>query len=295
MKVLIFGAAGQLGRSLCAEYAERAQVTEVDLTGVPVRCDITDASRVRTLMNEVRPTLVFHLAAMHDLPDCEARPEAAFAVNAIATRHIAEACADLHARLVFISTDYVFDGAKGKPYTEADPPKPLNTYGISKAAGEMAAPAYCADCLVVRTAALYGLTPCHGKKGRNFITLMESLAAEQKEIRVVTDEITTPTYVAPLARQLRLLAEKGEPGIYHATCQGQCSWYEFAVAVFAALGQNVKVTPTTSAERQSPLRRPAYSVLENAHLRSVGLDVMPHWREALDQYFADRSRMLHNA
>ena len=136
----------------------------------------------------------------------------------------------------------------------------------------------------MRSAALYGAAPCLAKQGMNFVRLMLHLAATRPEVRVVTDEITTPTHTRALAKQLRVLAEQGEPGLYHATCQGACSWYDFAKAIFAKTNTQAILVPATSADFPSPVRRPRYSVLDNAHLRAQGLDIMPAWEDALDEY-----------
>jgi dTDP-4-dehydrorhamnose reductase len=162
-------------------------------------------------------------------------------------------------------------------------------YAASKLAGEHLIASVLDDHLIVRTAAIYGNAPCRAKGGRNFIGTMLHLAATRPEVKVVTDEITTPTYTLALARQIRLLAEKGEPGVYHATCRGDCSWFDFARAIFEETDTQVVLSPTTSAEFQSPVRRPAYSVLENRHAQAQGLDIMPPWRDALKDYLASRT------
>ena len=286
MKILIIGAEGQLGQDLCAVFAD----TEVHRAGRD-RLDIVDAAAAEALIvREIKPDLVINTAAAHNVPVCEQEPALAFAVNATGSRNLAVACKNAGARLVHVSTDYVFGDGGTKPYVESDLPQPLNVYAASKVAGEHLIASVLGDHLIVRTAALYGNAPCRAKGGRNFIGTMLHLAATRPEVKVVTDEVSTPTWTLSLAQQIRLLAEKGEPGLYHATCQGACSWFEFAQAIFEETGTKVTLSPTTSAAFQSPVRRPAYSVLENKHAQDQGLDIMPPWREALKDYLAIRTK-----
>lgn len=288
MNVLIIGAEGQLGQDLCAVYAD-CTVHRADLDGEHHHLDISDPTAVSFLIIVIKPDLVINAAAAHNVPLCEQEPALAFAVNATGARNLAVACKAIGARLVHVSTDYVFGDGGTRPYMESDLPQPLSVYAASKLAGEHLIASVLDDHIIVRTAALYGNAPCRAKGGRNFIGTMLHLAATRPEVKVVTDEITTPTWTLALARQMRLLAEKGEPGLYHLTCQGACSWYDFAQAIFEETGTQVTLTPTTSAEFQSPVRRPAYSVMENKHAQAQGLDIMPPWRDALKDYLAIRT------
>jgi len=279
MRVLVLGAKGQLGTEICAVYAD-ADLVAADIDTI----DIRDKEGVRALLERTLPDLVINTTAAHNVPRCEEEPGVAFAVNAIAVRDLAAACRVRDARLVHISTDYVFGDGTGQPYTEEDRPAPMNVYGASKLAGEHLLAAEWDNHIILRTAALYGPAPCVAKQGMNFVRLMLHLAETRDEIKVVTDEITTPTYTKALARQIRLVAEKGEPGLYHATCGGACSWYEFAEAIFAIAGKPVRLVPAKAADFASNVRRPHYSVLENKRLQEQGLDIMPHWRETLKAY-----------
>jgi dTDP-4-dehydrorhamnose reductase len=287
MRVLVVGAEGQLGTELCSVFAD-VELHRADLDGAGHLIDITQQAQVDALINKIEPDLVINAAAAHNVADCETRPELAFAVNATGAMYLAKACQRTGARMMHVSTDYVFGNRSARPYVETDLPAPLNVYAASKLAGEHLIAAYCANHQIVRTAAIYGNAPCRAKGGRNFVGTMLHLAANRPEVKVVTDEVTTPTYTLPLARQMRLLAEQGRPGLYHATCQGECSWYDFAAAIFEETGTQVKLTAATSADFQSPVRRPAYSVLRNQHLEELGLDIMPHWRDALRDYLAAR-------
>jgi dTDP-4-dehydrorhamnose reductase len=226
-------------------------------------------------------------AAFHNVPRCETEESTAFAVNAAGPRALAQACTALGARLVHVSTDYVFDGAKQAPYVETDRPNPLNVYGVTKLAGEYLVLNEGGNHQVVRSSGLYGVRPCRAKGG-NFIDTMFRLARERPEVRVVNDEVLTPTFTADLAAQIRVLALEGPPGLYHATNQGSCSWYEFARAIFELARLETPLLPTTVKEFQSPVQRPFYSVLDNAGLRTAGLDRMRAWRPALEDYMRRR-------
>jgi len=288
----VIGAPGQLGQDVCRAY-EDAEVMTADLRDAKAVLDIADFAAVRrVIVEEVRPDLVINTAAAHHLPQCEEQPALAYAVNATGARNLAIACQEAGVRLVHLSTDYVFGNGHSHPLDESAAIGPLSTYGASKAAGEYLIAAECENHVIVRTAALYGKAPCLAKGGRNFVGLMLHLAETQGEVRVVTDEVTTPTYTEVLARQIRLLAEKGRPGLYHVTCQGQCSWYEFAAAIFQRTNTPVILHPAVSADFPSPVRRPSYSVLSNKNLQSQGLDIMPPWEDALDGYLRATGRIV---
>jgi dTDP-4-dehydrorhamnose reductase len=209
-------------------------------------------------------------------------------VNALGARHIAGACRAIGARLIQISTDYVFDGEKKTPYTEDDPPNPLNVYGKTKLAGERYAAGAASGCIVVRTSGLYGVHQCLGK-GRNFVDTMLSLAADRDVLRIVDDEILTPTFAEDLARQIRVLIDAdANDGIYHATNSGECSWFDFARRIFDLSGVEIRTEPTSAAQWNAPAKRPGYSVLDNSRLRAAGLDIMPRWEDALKRYIENR-------
>ena len=290
MRVLIVGAAGQLGTDLCRAF-QGTELHTADLDGGDFPLDICDAQAVhRLIVRELKPDVVVNAAAACNVPLCETRHAVAFAVNATAAAHLARACNEAGARLVHISTDYVFGHGANKPLTENCQTAPLSVYGASKLAGEHLIAAYCEDYVIARTAAIYGSAPCRAKDGKNFVELMLHLAATQPEVRVVTDEITTPTYTRALAKQLLLITEKGSPGIYHMTCGGACSWYDFAEAIFEATDTEVGLVASTVAKFNPTVQRPAYSVLENRYAQDQNLDIMPHWREALNEYLVETGR-----
>jgi dTDP-4-dehydrorhamnose reductase len=286
MKTLVIGADGQLGEDLCAAFSD-GEVLRAGRTSGEYRIDIADEAAVsRLIAGDLRPDVVVNTAAFHNVPLCEEDPASAWAVNASGAKYLATACHEAGARLVHISTDYVFGSGGSKPYTESDREAPLSTYGASKLAGEHLVAAECANHCIVRGSGLYGAAPCKAKGGRNFVQLMLHLAAERGEVKVVTDERVSPTYTVALAKQIRVIAEQAEPGLYHATCGGECSWHEFAQAIFEEAGVEVSLLEATQSDFPSPVKRPEYSILENARLQAQGLDVMPHWRDALREYLS---------
>jgi len=282
--VVVVGATGALGHDLVEAFA-----ADTVLALGHDQLEITDAAQVRDVLGALRPDVVVNTAAFHNVPRCETEEAMAFTVNAVGPRHLARTCTALGTRLVQVSTDYVFDGAKRAPYVEDDRPNPVNVYGISKLAGEHAVLSAGGTHQVVRSSGLYGLWPCRAKGG-NFVDAMFRAAREQSVVRVVADEVLTPTSTADLAEQIRVLSAEGAPGLFHATAQEQCSWYEFARAIFAAAGLTTPLEATTVAAFPQPVRRPFYSVLDNAALRRAGLDRMRHWRVALDDHVRRRTK-----
>ncbi len=282
MKVAIIGASGQLGHDLVKALAgeELVPLTHADV-------EICDAASVDALMTRHSPQIVVNLAAYHKVDECEGNPERSFAVNALGVRNLARACQEHGATLLHMSTDYVFDGRKGSPYAEDDPPCPINVYGISKLAGEYFVRYICPQYFIVRSSGLYGVAGSSGKGG-NFIELMLRLAREGKDIRVVNDQVLTPTYTVDLARKIVQLIHTQHYGLYHITSAGSCSWYEFASKIFELAGVAANLSPTTTASFGAPATRPAYSVLAHQALARIGLDDLRPWPEALAAYLAER-------
>jgi len=283
MRVAIFGSDGQLGRDVCASFGGH------DVVEIPhARADVTDDEAVHRAVDAAAPEVIVNCAAMTDVDGCESETIPAFQINAIGARNIARASSVVGARLIHISTDYVFDGAIERPYVETDPPNPLNVYGMSKLAGEIFVRNECRASYVLRTSGLYGTHECRGK-GTNFVETMLRLAKQRTALRVVDDERLTPTYTMDLAEQILAVAESPlEPGIYHATNAGGCSWYEFAAEIFRIEEAGVDLQKTTAAEWGSITRRPANSVLENRALAKAGIDTFPDWRDALSRYLEER-------
>lgn len=285
MKTLLIGADGQLGSDLKKIYpaAELVPLNRPDL-------DITDYAAVDAILAQRRPDIVINTAAYHRVDECEQYPDQALDVNALAVRNLAVACNKISAVLVHFSTDYVFDGESDRPYTEQDAPRPVNAYAISKLAGEFFIRAYSEKYFLLRVCGLYGIAGSRGK-GTNFVETMLKLAREGKPIKVVNDQVLTPTYTRALAPRIKALIETGKFGLYHMTCEGQCSWYEFARAIFELSGIRASLSPTTSVDFYTPAKRPRYSVLENELLKKLtSVPSMPHWRDALAEYLEERKQ-----
>lgn len=285
MKWMVIGANGQLGNDLVEVLSDE---TVIALTHADV--EISDFESVDEIVAHHRPEVVINTAAYHKVEECEKSPGKAFGVNAVGASNVARSCSAYGATLVYISTDYVFDGRKGSPYVESDLPMPLNVYGASKLAGEYVIRYTLERHFIVRTSGLYGAHECRAKRG-NFIDLMLRLARGGDEIRVVNDEVLTPTSTFDLSRQIRSLSQTDHYGLYHVTNNGQCSWYDFARAIFDILEMNVNLVPTTSDEFPRPVKRPAYSALQNKALQDLGLDQMRHWRQALRAYLESRTSL----
>lgn len=274
--ILVVGANGMLGRDMTALLGDRGR--GVDIDGI----DITSLESVERVLTAVRPSVVVNCAAYTDVDGCESNQETAMQVNGEGVAHLAMATRTIGARLVQVSTDYVFDGSKGAPYQEDDAPHPINVYGESKLAGEMNA-VFNPDHLIVRTQWLYGL---HGK---NFVETMLRLGAERDELSVVDDQIGSPTWTVDLAHAILALVEKGCQGVYHAASEGYCSWNVFARAIFQEAGMSVTVNAMTTEQLNRPAQRPLHSPLECGKLEhDCGYRPQP-WRDALRSYLKLRN------
>jgi dTDP-4-dehydrorhamnose reductase len=275
---LVTGAGGQLGSDVVdVLHAYGEEVAAFDRASL----DITDRSAVTTAFATVEPSIVVNCAAYTAVDDAETDEDRALEINAHGPAHLAAACASQGARLVHVSTDYVFAGDGEAPYDERTRPAPRTVYGRTKAAGEQAVLTAGADAYVVRTAWLYG------QMGPNFVKTMARLSRERETLEVVDDQVGTPTWTLHLARALVSLGVSTVPaGVWHCTNAGESTWYVFARAVFAELGLDpARVLPTTTDAFPRPAPRPSYSVLSNAKWANAGLPVMPHWRDALHEAF----------
>jgi dTDP-4-dehydrorhamnose reductase len=281
-RFLILGADGQLGRNfrrvLPPDQVHAA--THADL-------DICDSPAVRTLLETLRPEVIINAAAHNQVDDCEDHPQEAFSINAAAVCHLAQEAQRLGSTLVHFSTNYVFDGMQREPYVEADPARPLSVYGLSKLAGEQAVQRYCEKHFVIRTTGLYGQGGSRSRGG-NFVERMIRSAQTGHTVRVVCDQVATPTSTSHCVRGLLQLLEAGQHGLYHVTSAGQCSWAEFAQEVFRQCSIRVDVQPVTSEEFAARARRPAYSVLANEGMRRMGLPPLGAWEAALAEYLQER-------
>jgi dTDP-4-dehydrorhamnose reductase len=285
MNVLLIGANGQLGSDLLKVF-QAAGDTVVPVTHAQL--DVCSEDRVSEVMAEAKPDVVVSTAAFHKVEECEKKPAQAFQVNGTGAMNLAIACQRSGAVLANFSTDYVFDGKKNAAYEETDLPSPLNVYGVSKVVGELLVAAYADRRFVIRTCGLYGLAGSSGKGG-NFVETMLKKAMAGDAIRVVDDQVLTPTYTADLAEATRKLILTGKYGLYHVSSEGQCSWYEFTRYIFESAGLDAKLSPVNSSEFASPVRRPANSVLSKAKLRGLGLSI-PSWKDALPRYLQERSK-----
>lgn len=284
MKVAVIGANGQLGHDVCAQFTK--QGAEVHPLG-HAEIEIGSADSVNAVLEKIQPEVIVNTAAMHQVDQCELHPDKAFLVNGIGSRNLALAAKKLGSKLVHVSTDYVFDGKKKTPYVETDNCLPLNVYGNTKLSGENFVQAIADKHYVVRVSGLYGKEPCRAKGGLNFVRLMLKLAREKGTVKVVADEYVTPTYTSDASAQIVKLVSTEHYGVFHCTPQGQCSWNEFAAAIFRHSQTKVELLSATSADFPAKIPRPAYSVLDNRHLRGCGIDQMPGWEESLRRYLAE--------
>ena len=274
--ILVVGAKGMLGRDLM-------EILTGDVRGVDIdEIDITSLESTRRVLLTLKPSVIVNAAAYTDVDGCESNKELAMQVNGEGVAHLALSALEIGAKLVQISTDYVFDGSKGSPWSEDDPTAPLSSYGESKLAGELNA-RIVPDHLIVRTQWLYGL---HGK---NFVETMLRLAGERDELAVVDDQIGSPTWTVDLGRAIKALMDAGCRGTYHAANAGSCSWNEFARSIFAEAGCAVTVKPMTTGELGRPAARPLYSVLDCGKLASDAGFRPQNWRQALRCYLQLRN------
>jgi dTDP-4-dehydrorhamnose reductase len=279
VRVAIIGSTGQLGQDLMWVFGEEAiAFTHQDL-------DVTDGVGVASAMHSLRPDWVINTAAFHRVDDCEINPTLAFAVNALGAFNVSRAASSVGAGVVFFSTDYVFGGQdreRDHPYEEGDYPQPLNVYGVSKAAGEQLVMQANARHVVVRSAGLYGTST--SRKGWTFPELMLNKARTDGLVRVVTDQVLSPTFTADLAQKTRELVERDATGVFHLTNAGECSWFEFAQGVFDLAGVEVEMEPIETGEAQRRAHRPSYSALTTVRAEEVGVSPLRSWKEALGAY-----------
>jgi dTDP-4-dehydrorhamnose reductase len=276
MRVTIFGASGLLGKALMREWSEDA------VTGLSSRdADIRDAKRVQQVVKESRPEWIVLAAAYTDVDGCEGNPELAFAVNREGALNVAKAAQEVGARLVFLSSDYVFDGKKRTPYETGDPRNPQSVYGRTKAEAEIKLQELTPDCCIARTSWLFGTG------GKCFPDTILKLAASRPALDVVNDQRGCPTYALDLARAIVQLCRKNASGIVHVTNAGDCTWFEFAQEIVWRAGLATTVRPVSSQQMARSAPRPAYSVLSPARLQALGIG-MPSWRNALQRYLEER-------
>jgi dTDP-4-dehydrorhamnose reductase len=288
MRVLIIGVNGQLGTDLhrALKDFEVVPLAHADI-------EITDMTSVKKSLKKHKPDVVINTAAFVRVDDCEVEMDRAFLVNALGARNVAVVAQELGARLVHISTDYVFGGEgqpRSTPYTEFDTPAPLNTYGRSKLAGEESVRNLCLRHFIVRSSALFGVAGASGKGG-NFVETMLRLAKERDELGVVKDQVFSPTYTKDLARKITQLINTEYYGTFHITNKGACSWYEFTQEILRLAKLKTPVVPITSDQYPQKAKRPHYSILDNYHLRLLGMDDLRPWQEALEDYMRSKGHI----
>lgn len=278
MKVLVTGARGQLGNDVMGELEKRGhQALGFDVAEM----DVTDEERVDQIIREAAPEAVIHCAAYTAVDGAEDNEELCRRVNALGTENIAKICGKLGIKLMYISTDYVFDGQGKRPWEPDDERKPLNVYGLTKYEGELAVERYSANYFIVRIAWVYGVN------GSNFVKTMLKLGKSHDTITVVDDQIGSPTYTFHLARLLVDMVETKQYGRYHATNEGLCSWADFAREIFKLADMKVKVVPVPSSAYPSKAKRPMNSRMSKDKLEENGFNRLPEWRAALKEYLGE--------
>lgn len=283
-KILVTGCNGQLGRAIRKEYADsNVEFINTDVTeGDGVKAlDITDVNAVLKMVEETKPDVIINCAAHTNVDACETQWDLAYKINAIGPRNLSIAASKAGAKMIHVSTDYVFEGNGTRPYTEFDEPNPVSAYGKTKLEGENFVKAFADKYFILRTAWLYG-------EGKNFVKTMLRLAETHDEVSVVSDQLGSPTSAVELAKMIHYLEPTENYGIFHATCEGDTNWAEFAEAIFKRAGKNTKVNHVTSEQyaKMNPAsaNRPAYSILDNYMLRLTSDFRMAEWQDALDVY-----------
>lgn len=286
--MLLIGSTGQLGTDLCQalQHLEVVPLSHADI-------EITAMDSVKAMCSKHSPDAIVNTAAYVRVDDSETDLDKAFQVNAEGAKNVAVAAQETGARLVHISTDYVFGGEtelRAIPYTESDTPVPLNVYGESKLAGENFVRHFCPRHFIVRTSGLFGAAGSSGKGG-NFVETMLRLAGERDELGVVSDQVFSPTYTRDLARKIAQLLTTEHYGIFHITNKGACSWYEFTVEILRLAGLKTPVVPVTSGQYPQKAKRPNFSVLDNYNLRLLSMDDLRPWQEALKDYMKEKGHL----
>lgn len=284
MRALLIGSKGQLGSDLLRVWTGDLIALSHD------ELDVCDRELVVSVIAREAPELVINCAAYHRVDECETQIERSFQVNGAGAKHVADAAREAGAAVLWISTDYVWDGEKGSPYVETDLPRPISVYGASKVAGEHLVRQSNPRHYVVRSSSLFGVAGASGKGG-NFVETMINKAKEGQPLRVVADQTSSPTMTYDLAQKLQELAATGRYGLYHVTNSGQVSWHDFAAAIFERCGLSPSLTPISSDELSAPARRPRFSVMENAELKAAGIAQARPWQEALEAYLHEKGHL----
>ena len=286
-KILVTGCNGQLGRAIRKEY-ENEQITFINTDVIEaegiIALDITDIDQVMRLIKSEKPDVIINCAAHTNVDACEKQCDLAYKINAIGPRNLSIAASEVNAKMIHVSTDYVFEGNGQKPYTEFDMPNPVSAYGKTKLEGERFVQQFADRYFILRTAWLYG-------DGKNFVKTMLRLAETHDEVSVVCDQLGTPTSAVELAKMIHYLEGTDNYGLFHATCEGDTNWAVFAEEIFKLAGKNVKVNHVTSEQyaqmNPASANRPAYSILDNYMLRLTSEYKMADWKDALQAYMKE--------
>jgi len=281
MKILLLGKTGQLGK----ELQQQAVAFNFEIVAFGRdELDITDYKKVSRMIEKHNPDVVINASAYHVVPECELYPDQAFAINSVALKQLADICNERDIRLVHYSSDFVFDGLKGKPYREDDRAYPLQVYGISKLAGEFAVLDYCQKGIVIRACYVYGgKTGSRIKKGNFILTILKQIEGKT-ELEVASEQIVSPTYAADLATAtLQLLKKKKAAGLFHLVNEGHCSLAELAAQIVKYKKSKTKIIPVDRGGKAGALKRPLFSALKNTHAKKLGV-VLPKWQDGLKRY-----------
>ncbi len=277
MKILVTGCNGQLGRAINEVYkGEDVTLVNTDF-GTELTLDITDEEAVNKTVSEEKPDIIINCAAYTAVDKCESEEDSAYKINALGPKNLAIAAKAAGAKLVHISTDYVFKGDATSPYVESDSPNPISAYGRTKLAGENFVKENCDKYFIIRTAWLYG-------DGKNFVKTMLALSEEHEEVSVVSDQIGSPTSALELARAIKYIVNTDKFGVYHGTCEGVCSWADFTVEIFKLAGKSTKVNYILTKDYPTAATRPAYSVLENENFNKNTDFRFADWKDAIAEY-----------
>lgn len=274
MKILVTGATGQLGREIIKQFTRNHDVIGYGKEEL----DITNLEQVISLMKKGRPDAIIHTAAYTAVDECETNKLKAIEVNALGAANVAKAASDIDAKMFHISTDYVFSGRKQKPYVEEDPPDPISMYGLSKYTGELLVQHILPSSTIIRTSWLYG------HNGKNFVNTMLQFAKNQTQVKVVDDQVGSPTYTADLVKVMGALFDKPH-GIYHVTNSGECSWYQFAKRIYELAGSEPNLVTACSTEEFGSLaKRPKFSCLAHKKMKAQNIPLPRNWETALQTF-----------
>lgn len=275
MKYLVTGVKGQLGYDVCQELEKRKQ----DFLGIDKEeMDITNKEDVEKVILAYHPDVIVHCAAYTAVDAAEDNKELCFKINVDGTKYIAEVCKKINAKMIYISTDYVFEGSGEHAYEVDDPKQPINVYGDSKYQGELIVQEYVEKHFIIRISWVFGVN------GNNFIKTMLKLAESRAELSVVNDQIGSPTSTYDLTKLLLAMSESEEYGVYHASNEGVCSWYDFACEIFKIANKEVKVVPVSSDQYPSKAKRPSNSRMSKEKLTANGFEKLPNWKDSIAKY-----------